>query len=224
MSSVPCSRSIGFATVSPFASRRENSTTLLDCQGEHDPALEIFGAQKSKRSASGPVRGPALAEVSLDCSAPNVCGPLTSPAGGALVVWFSTLVKVDSNRSLAFSPSRNVFPNPAETPIVPGPPKIPTPQFPIRPAPTGVGANALKLKYCAAVRFAGVGFPTQSGRSNVARLAISVFDWSSVGLMMGVSHGPVCSSVTVLASQPPSSRFCQPELLSHLRPLPNGSW
>src|SRR5271168_2192004 len=134
------------------------------------------------------------------------------------------LVKVDSNRSFAFSPSRKVFPIPAETPIVPGACKIPTPQLPIRPAPAGVGANALKLKYYAAVRLAGIGFPTQSGRSKVPRLAMSVLDWSSVGLMIGVSHGPVCSKVTVLASQPPISEFFQPaELLSHRRPTPNGS-
>ena len=34
MSSVPCSRSIGFPTVSPCVSRREYASTLLDCQGE----------------------------------------------------------------------------------------------------------------------------------------------------------------------------------------------
>src|SRR5580693_5531520 len=41
MSSVPCSRSIGFATDSPCVSRRENNSTLLGCQGEliaHTPA------------------------------------------------------------------------------------------------------------------------------------------------------------------------------------------
>src|ERR1700675_3734859 len=39
MSSVPCSRSIAFATGSPCVSRRETTSTLLDCQGECSDTL-----------------------------------------------------------------------------------------------------------------------------------------------------------------------------------------
>jgi hypothetical protein len=104
------------------------------------------------------------------------------------------------NAVATFREWAKVFPSPADSAMVPGPSSIPTPQFPIRPAFLGVGAKALRLKYCAGLRLARTGFPTQSGRSKVPRLAMSVLDWSSVGLMIGVSHGPVCSSVTVLAA------------------------
>ena len=38
---------------------------------------------------------------------------------------------------------------PKQTAEVPGPCRMPTPAFPKRPAPAGVGENAARLKYCA---------------------------------------------------------------------------
>src|ERR1700740_99767 len=48
MSSVPCSRSICFATDSPCVSRRENSSSLLDCQGERLSALGNYLSSKTQ--------------------------------------------------------------------------------------------------------------------------------------------------------------------------------
>jgi hypothetical protein len=60
-------------------------------------------------------------------------------AGGAKLVWLRTFVKVASKRKR--NPSRMVivFDNPAFTALVPGPSKMPTPAFPTRTAPAGVG-------------------------------------------------------------------------------------
>jgi len=61
-------------------------------------------------------------------------------------VWLSTLVNVASNRKCIFSRIAMDFANPALTATVPGPSRMPTPAFPMRAAPTGVGANAERLK------------------------------------------------------------------------------
>jgi hypothetical protein len=60
-------------------------------------------------------------------------------------------------------PTGKIFDNPAETAMVPGPCRIPTPAFPILPAPAGVGANALMFHRTSPPGEAG--FPTASGRA-----------------------------------------------------------
>src|SRR5580658_2444895 len=129
---------------------------------------------------------------------------------------------------------RNCLARPVSTSIIPGPCRMPKPQFPRRPAPTGVDVKASMLKKCEEVWPAGIGFPTQSGRRDApVRLAISVFDWSlicagsfelgPVGLIVGVSHWPLCKVVTVLKFQPPKTELRKPDL-SQRRLAPKGSW
>ena len=56
-------------------------------------------------------------------------------------MWFGMLLKVDSKRTLTPSRTRKDFANPADTAIVPGPSRMPTPAFPIRPALFGGAWN-----------------------------------------------------------------------------------
>jgi hypothetical protein len=121
-------------------------------------------------------------------------------------VRFSAFVNVASNRNRKFSCSRTDFDNPAFTAIVPGPSSIPTPALPIRAAPTGVGANALRLKICPGWLPAN-GFPTRSGRQTDPAASGSVFVWSSAQLIVGVRYGPDSISVTVLTVHPPKIPF-----------------
>ena len=90
-----------------------------------------------------------LPEFSADWTVvifPNVAGAETSTEGGAKFGWFIKFVNVASNRRRSFSLNWNVFDMPLAIVVVPGPTKLPTAQFPIRPAP-GTGLNAAILKY-----------------------------------------------------------------------------
>src|SRR5580704_18548020 len=150
-----------------------------------------YGPQKSRRSASCPVRFPPAPWGSADCRTPNVLGLLMFVAGDAKLVRFNTLVNVPSNRKRKRSPIWNCLAKPPSTSIIPGPCKIHKPQFPSLPAPTGVDAKALMLKKCEGVWPAGMGFPTQSGRRDApVRLAISVLDWSLI-CVGSLEFGPV---------------------------------
>src|SRR5215472_16077011 len=100
----------------------------------------VYYSQKSNRNASCPVRLPALSAVCTVVICPKESGADTLTGGGAKFGWFGRLVNVASKRIRSDSLNWKVFDRPPATAVVPGPTRLPTAQFPMRPAP-GIGLN-----------------------------------------------------------------------------------
>src|ERR1700692_1023397 len=97
------------------------------------------------------------------------------------------------------SVSRSLLASPTAIVLVPGPSKIPTPQFPT--GPEGTGWTALMLNMLPDV--AMLSLPMQSGRWSAPRKEILRFSGSKLVLVVGVRYGPVSHKLTVLTDQPP---------------------
>ena len=94
--------------------------------------------------------------------------------------------------------------NPAAIVAVPGPSRIPTPQFPT--GPSGIGLNAAMLNTLPVAAFATLPLPMQSGRCKLPRKERLRLPGSKLELVVGVRYGPASQRLTALTDHPPSAR------------------
>src|SRR6266853_3963290 len=92
---------------------------------------------------------------------------VTFVGGGAKFGWLNRFVNVLSRRIRIRSVRWKVLDNPAAIVAVPGPCRIPTPQFPT--GPSGIGLTKAMLKMLPVAALATLPLPMQSGRCKLPR-------------------------------------------------------
>src|SRR6266853_3673163 len=127
---------------------------------------------------------------------------VTFVGGGAKVGWLNRFVNVLSRRIRIRSVRWKVLDNPAAIVAVPGPCRIPTPQFPT--GPSGIGLNKAMLNMLPVAALATL--PMRSARCKLPRKESLRLPGSKLELVVGVRYGPVSQRLTVLTDHPPSAR------------------